>query len=90
MTILNKNTKKARYYSNCFRRAIDNSSIFDIYAVPSKAKIIVAGDIERKARELKCYDIRYLHGNSFNFAMGYSDGKVLYIETASNTYKIEL
>ena len=90
MTILNKNTKKARYYINCYRRAIDNSSIFDIYAVPSKAKIIIAENIERKARDLKCYDIRYLHGNSFNYVMGYSDGKVLYIETTANTFKIEL
>ena len=90
MTVLNKNTKKALYYINCFRRAIDNCSIFDIYAAPSKAKIIIAEGIEWKARKLKCYDIRYLHGNSFNFVMGYSDGKILYIETTSNTYKIEL
>ena len=91
MTKLNKTTERAEHWiktyfnSSCF-------SVLDFYSKPSSSKIRIEQKIKNKMIENNCIDYRVLSGNSSFFTCGYMDKNenILYIETAYNTYEIDL
>lgn len=90
-TKLNKTTKKAkRWITDYFNARCSSVSNFYASDVPNKESI----ENEIKARLSDNYLIGYkvINGNVFYFTCGYMtvDKKTLFIETASNIYRIEL
>jgi hypothetical protein len=90
-TKLNKTTQKAEswiksyFMSSCF-------SVLDFYKTCSSEKRQAEKDIKQKMIENNCHDYRILNGNCFYFTCGYmsKDDNILYIETACNTFEIDL
>lgn len=90
-TKLNKTTQKAEgwikqyFNSSCF-------SVRDFYGRCSDEKISIERKIREKMYQNKCTDYRVLNGNCFYFTCGYMDKheNILYIETACNTFEIDL
>ncbi len=91
MTELKKTTKKGKYYIKKYFDS-DYTSVSEYYVNPSTNKIRIETNIRSRMRELDCYDYRVLGGSSYCFQCGYRsrDGKYLYIETTTATYKIGL
>ena len=90
-TKLNKTTQKAEawikqyFNSSCF-------SVRDYYGRCSYAKISIESRIRDRMVENDFIGYRVLNGNSFYFTVGYTDRteNILYIETVSNIYEIDL
>lgn len=90
-TKLNKTTKKAKawidsyFSSSCF-------SVRDFYSSRVYRKESIEEAIKSKMRENNLHDYRIVSGNGFYFTCGYmsSDSNILYIETASNIFEIDL
>lgn len=90
-TKLNKSKQKAKgwikeyFQSSCF-------SVRDYYGRCSAAKISIEQRIRDRMIENDLIGYRVLNGNCFYFTVGYTDraGNILYIETASNIYEINL
>lgn len=90
-TKLNKNTQKADYYTRLYNMA-DCTSVDDFYNNPSTTKRRIEKTIKERMIDNDCINYRVLCGNSSFFTCGYTsrDSKILYIETSSNTFEIEL
>lgn len=90
-TKLNKTTQKAKswikeyFNSSCF-------SVRDFYGRCSQEKISIEQKIRDRMVENDLIDYRVLNGSSFYFTVGYTDRaeNILYIETVSNIYEIDL
>lgn len=90
-TKLNKTTQKAEswikqyFASSCF-------SVRDYYGRCSDEKIRIERKIHDRMIENNLIDYRVLNGNCFYFTVGYTDitENILYIETVSNIYEINL
>ena len=90
-TKLNKSTQKAeswikKYFnSSCF-------SVRNFYGRCSQEKISIEQKIRDRMIENDLIGYRVLNGNCFYFTVGYTDRteNILYIETASNIYEIDL
>lgn len=91
MTNLNKVTQKAKrwidsyFNSTCY-------SVLDFYSRPSQNKIYIEQRIRDNMNNDGYHDYRILGGNSSFYTCGYRtlDNKKLIIETAYNTFVIEL
>ncbi len=91
MIDLNKNTKRGKNYitsyfgASCF-------SVSDFYKSSSYYKTKAETIIKEKMRKNGFIDYKVLGGNSSFFTVGYTDKaqNTIYIETAQNTYKINL
>ena len=90
-TKLNKTTQKAEawikqyFNSSCF-------SVENYYGRCSQEKISIESRIRGRMVENDLIGYRVLNGNSFYFTVGYTDRteNILYIETVSNIYEIDL
>lgn len=90
-TKLNKTTQKAEswikqyFSSSCF-------SVRDFYSNCSQSKISIEQSIRARMLKNDLIDYRIINGNCFYFTVGYTDKSenILYIETASNIYEIDL
>lgn len=90
-TKLNKTTQKAKgwikqyFTSRC-------SSVENYYNRCSYEKISIEHRIRDRMVENDLISYRVLNGNSFYFTVGYTDRteNILYIETVSNIYEIDL
>ena len=90
-TKLNKTTQKAEawieqyFNSSCF-------SVKNYYGRCSQEKISIEQRIRDRMIENDLIGYRVLNGNSFYFTVGYTDRteNILYIETVSNIYEIDL
>ena len=88
MTILNKNTKKAKDFLKARENAKNNSnySIYSIYARPSSEKISISRKIERSLNS-----VLFHCSNTFCFTCSGIDAEGnLIVLTKGNTYKILL
>ena len=88
MTILNKNTKKAKAFLKARENAKNNGnySIYSIYARPSFEKISISQEIENRL-----HSVFYHNGNTFCFTCSGIDaeGNIIVL-TKSSEYKILL
>ena len=90
-TKLNKTTQKAKrwiddyFTSSCL-------SVRNYYGRCSDEKIRIEQSIRDRMMENDLIDYRVLNGNCFYFTVGYMDRveNILYIETVSNIYEINL
>ena len=90
-TKLNKTTKRAKawingyFQSSCF-------SVRDFYSSRVYRKESIEDAIKMKMSENNLHDYRIVSGNGFYFTCGYmsADSNILYIETAYNTFEIDL
>lgn len=91
MTKLNTSTKKAEYYKRLYKMA-NYTSVSDFYGRCSSRKISIETVIRNKMRANDCFNYRVLCGNCFYFTCAYTsrDGKKLFVETAGNTFIIDL
>ena len=90
-TKLNKTTQKAEKWINEYF----NSSCFsvrDFYTSRVYRKESIEDAIKMKMRENNLHDYRIVSGNGFYFTCGYMNESedILYIETASNIFEIDL
>lgn len=91
MKQLNKTTQKAEKWiseynkSNCY-------SVECFYGRCSSDKVRAEKECIERMNSIDGYGYRILNGNCFYFTCGYKskNGDKLYIETASNTFEIEL
>ena len=90
-TKLNKNTKKAKgwidsyFSSSCF-------SVRDFYTSRVYIKESIEDAIKSRRRNEGLKDYRIVSGNGFYFTCGYMNESenILYVETASNIFEIDL
>lgn len=90
-TKLNKTTQKAKswidsyFNSSCF-------SVHDFYGRCSEEKIRIERRIRDRMIKENLIDYRVINGNCFYFTVGYTDRaeNILYIETVSNIFEIDL
>lgn len=90
-TKLNKTTERAKrwidsyFTSSCF-------SVRDFYKSRVYRKESIEDAIKMKMRENDLHDYKIVSGNGFYFTCGYMDKteNILYIETASNIFEIDL
>ena len=90
-TKLNRNNARAENWVNSYF----NSSYYGVeqfYNRPSYNKIRAERECINRMLEVKGEGYRVLGGNSSFFTCGYlsNDSKILYIETACNTFEIAL
>ena len=90
-TKLNKSTQKAKSFIDSYFQS-SYFSVRDFYTSRVYRKESIEDAIKRKMIENNCHDYRILSGNSFYFTCGYisEDDNTLYIETAYNTFEIDL
>lgn len=90
-TKLNKTTQKAErwikeyFQSSCF-------SVRDFYGRCSQEKISIEQKIRDRISSENLHGYKILNGNCFYFTCGYMDEaeNILYIETVSNIFEIDL
>ena len=97
MTVLNKNTKKAKALINSYRYSSGKHESYDIltfYKKPSLNKIKAWQLCTELASENNGNDLHICGGNSLFFSAGFTmvenDKKYLIYITRDNKYKIEL
>lgn len=90
-TKLNKNTQKAERWINAYFNS-HYFSVRDFYTSRVYRKESIEDAIKMKMRENNLHDYRIVSGNGFYFTCGYMDESenILYIETVSNIFEINL
>lgn len=88
---LNKTTERAKRWVNDYFNSTCYS-VLDFYSRPSQNKIYSEQKIRARMSDDGFHDYRILGGNSSFYTCGYRtlDDKKLVIETAYNTFEIEL
>ena len=97
MTVLNKNTKKAKTLINSYNyyhRKYESYDILTFYQRPSSNKIKAWQQCKKLASKNNGNDLHICGGNSLFFSAGFTvvenDKKYLIYITRDNRYKIEL
>lgn len=88
---LNNTTERAIHWIRAYNNS-NYTSVENFYTRPSENKIYAERQCIERMNFINGYGYRVLGGNSSFFTCGYKsyDGKKLYIETACNTFEIEL
>lgn len=88
---LNNTTQKAKNWIFNYKNS-DCYSVEEAYSRPSTRKLSIEENIKKKMWAMGGHSYKVLGANSSFFTCGYlnKDCTVLYIETAYNTFEIEL